>query len=425
MNKGAGMNGLLSATRPLRQLAPKLVRVALVTGALGFAAATASAQNPFSVAVRVDDTVITNYEISQRVQFLEALNAQGDLRQQATDALVNERLQVTAALGLGVAASPEEIEAGLAEFASRANLGSEAFLRQLAQQGIAPETVRDFVANGITWRNVVRTRFASQAQIDDTDIERALEFGTILGGGIEILLAEIIIPLTPENQENLVSELGRLGQQLNGDTEQFSAAAERFSAAPTREAGGLTGWRPLNQLPDGLRERFQTMGYGQVTEPIPLGGGQAFALFQFRGQREVEAPRLPVVSIDYVSISIPGGRTPETLEQAARLDDAVDVCNDFNGVIPGGFTVHSEPPSQVPSDVALALRTLDNGEMTTAVTRNNGTVLYALMLCDRVTSEPEAGFDGIRERLFGQRLEGLAENYLEQLRAEARITREN
>ena len=115
----------------------------------------------------------------------------------------------------------------------------------------------------------------------------------------------------------------------------------------------------------------------------------------------------------------------EALEQAARLDNAVDVCNDFNGVIPGGFTLHSVPPRDLPSDVALAMRTLDNGEMTTSVTRNDGTVLYALMLCDRDTSEPEAGFAGIREALFGQRLTALAEGYLEQLRAEARITREN
>lgn len=420
MNKGAGMNGISLASRPLRRLCMTLLTVATSCLAL-----PAVAQNPFSVAVRVDDAVITNYEITQRMMFLEVLNAQGDVRQQATEALINERLQVTAALGLGVAASPDDIETGLNEFAARANLSPEAFLSQMGQQGIAPETVRDFVANGITWRNMVRARFAGQAQIDDTDVERALEFGTLLGGGIEILMAEIIIPITPENQATLVEELGRLGQQLNGDAEQFTAAAGRFSAAPTRESGGLTGWRALRQLPEGLRERFQNMGYGQVTEPIPLGGGQAYALFQFRGQREVEAPRLPVVSIDYVSIAIPGGRSAEALEQAARLDNAVDVCNDFNGVIPGGFTLHSVAPQDLPSDVALALRTLDNGEMTTSVTRNDGTVLYALMLCDRVTSEPEAGFAGVRDALFGQRLTALADGYLEQLRAEARITREN
>ncbi|MBF9044726.1 peptidylprolyl isomerase [Rhodobacterales bacterium HKCCE4037] len=388
-------------------------------------AGPAQAQNPFSVAVRVDDAIVTNFEIDQRARFLEVLNAQGDLRQQAMEALVNERLQEGAALAVGAEASPEEIEEGLTEFAARANLGPEQFLRQMASQGIAPETVRDFVANGITWRNVVRARFGDRAQVTPEEVDRAMELGTILGGGIEVSLAEIIIPVTPENQANLVSELLRLRSQIAGSTETFSEAARRFSAAPTRENGGLTGWRALNELPEGLRDMFTTMGVGQVTEPVPLGGGQAYALFQFRGQREVEAPELPVTAIDYVSIAIPGGRSPTALAEAERLRNAVDTCNDFNGVIPGGFQRQSVAPSALPEDVALALRALDDREMSTSVTRNGGTVLLALMLCDRERAEPEQGIDAVRQQLIGQRLEAYATGYLEELRAEARIIYEN
>lgn len=382
---------------------------------------TAAAQNPFGVAVRVDDAIVTNYEIGQRARFLEILNVQGDLRQQAVDALINERLQVAAALHLGVEASPEDVEAGLAEFAARANLGPEQFLRQMGQEGVAPETIRDFVANGITWRNVVRSRFGPRAEVSDEDIDRAMELGTVLGGGIEILLAEIIIPVTPENSANLVTELERLRQAIAGNTDQFSEAARRFSAAPTREDGGLTGWRGLNELPDGLRDRFTAMRVGQVTEPTPLGGGQAYALFQLRGQREVEAPDLPVTAIDYVSVAIPGGRSAEALAEAERLRVSVDTCNDFNGVIPGGFERQSVSPRDLPEDVALALRALDEREMSTSVTRQDGAVLLALMLCDRVRAEPEMGRDAVRERLVGQRLEAYATGYLEELRAAANI----
>lgn len=418
MNRGSGMNGTTFAALRLRQVT--FLWAALMALCLGLGS-PAQAQNPFSAAVEVNDTIVTNYEISQRMRFLSVLNAQGDLRQQALDALINERLQLDAALAVGAEAAPDAIEAGLTEFAARANLGPEQFLRQMGQEGVAPETVRDFVANGITWRNVVRSRFAGRVNITDEDVERALELGTVLGGGLELSLAEIIIPVTPENQADLQSELNRLADQINGDVEQFSEAARRFSAAPTREAGGVTGWRPLAELPEGLQERFMRMGYGQVTEPVPLGGGQAYALFQYRGQREVTSPRLPITAIDYVTVAIAGGRTPEGLAEATRLRNAVDVCNDFNGVLPGGYERHTLPPNQVPDDIALALRTLDNHEMTTSVTRNNGTVLLAMMLCDRVSAEPEAGIDGIREQLFGQQLQRLSANYLEELRAEARI----
>lgn len=418
------MNGTFFAALRMQQMT-RLWSAVMIVGMgcalLAGLTGQARAQNPFSAAVEVNDTIVTNFEIDQRMRFLQVLNAQGNLREQAIEALVNERLQLDAALAVGAEASPDAIENGLQEFAGRANLGPEQFLRQMAQQGIAPETVRDFVANGITWRNVVRARFGPTVEITEDDVERALELGVVLGGGIEILLAEIIIPVTPENQGNLESELGRLGQDVNGNVERFSEAARRFSAAPTREAGGVTGWRPLGELPEGLRERFMQMGYGQVTEPVPLGGGQAYALFQYRGQREVTSPRLPITAIDYVTVAIAGGRTPDGLAEAARLNNAVDVCNDFNGVVPGGFERHTVPPSQVPEDIALALRALDNHEMSTSVTRNGGTVLLAVMLCDRVSAEPEAGVDRIREQLFGQQLQRLAANYLEELRAEARI----
>ncbi|MEJ6388248.1 peptidylprolyl isomerase [Gymnodinialimonas ulvae] len=399
--------------------------VVLAAAAFILGAQAALAQNPFAVAVRVNDSVVTNYEIDQRARFLQVLNAQGDLRQQATEALINERLQVAAGIAMGAEASPEDIENGLVEFAGRANLGPEQFLQQMASEGIAPETVRDFVANGITWRNVVRARFGARAQVTEEDVDRAMELGTVLGGGIELLLAEIIIPVTPQNQANLVSELLRLREQIAGSTETFSEAARRFSAAPTREAGGVTGWRGLNELPEGLRDLFLTMSVGQVTEPVPLGGGQAYALFQYRGQREVEAPNLPVTAIDYVSIAIPGGRTSEALAEAERLRNAVDTCNDFNGVIPGGFQRQTVAPGELPEDVSLALRALDEREMSTSVTRSGGTVLLALMLCDRVRSEPEQGRDAVRQRLVGQTLEAYSNGFLEELRSEARITFEN
>ncbi len=413
--------GVARSAWGLRRLA--MVMLAIVT--IGLSVQSAAAQNPFAVAVRIDDAVVTNYEIDQRARFLQILNAQGDLRQQATEALINERLQVAAGRALGAEASPEDIENGLTEFAARANLSPEQFLRQVGGEGIAPETVRDFVANGITWRNVVRARFGSRAQVTEDDVDRAMELGTVLGGGIEVSLAEIIIPVTPENQANLVPELMRLREQIGGSTEIFSEAASRFSAAPTRENGGATGWRGLNELPEGLRDLFSSMGVGQVTEPVPLGGGQAYALFQYRGQREVEAPELPVTALDYVSIAIPGGRSAEALAEAERLRNAVDTCNDFNGVIPGGFDRQTVAPSGLPEDVALALRALDEREMSTSVTRTNGTVLLALMLCDRVRAEPEQGRDAVRQQLIGQTLDAYANGYLEELRSEARITFEN
>lgn len=132
------------------------------------------AQSPFSVAVRVNNDIVTNYEIQQRRRFLQLLNAPGDVIANVPESLVNERLQNAAAERFGVAAGPDEIEEGVSEFAARANMGAQQFIGALGGAGVAPESFRDFVIAGINWRNVVRARFGASAQVTDAEIDRAL-----------------------------------------------------------------------------------------------------------------------------------------------------------------------------------------------------------------------------------------------------------
>jgi peptidyl-prolyl cis-trans isomerase SurA len=402
---------------PIRRF---LGTLALAT-TLALPATMTPAQSPFSAAVRINDSIVTWYEIDQRALFLEILRAPGDLRAEALETLVNERLQVAEARRIGVVASPEDIEAGVAEFATRADMGGEQFIRTIAEEGVAPETFRDFVANGISWRNVVRARFGSRVQITDADIDAALEFIPRLDPA-SILLAEIVVPLTPENQENLRSELARLAADLNFDTETFSEAARRFSAASTRENDGLTGWRPLMTVPPQLREDMILLAYGETYGPVSLG--PAIAIFQMRGLSEGTFRRQTVTSVDYVTVALPPIATEEGAAAAATLRAEVDACDDLYATRPGGFERFEQPLGAIPGDIAMALAALDAGEMSFDVTRNAGTTTLAVMLCARSVEEPEAGRDAVRQQLIGQRLEGYAEALLEELRAVAIISYE-
>jgi peptidyl-prolyl cis-trans isomerase SurA len=388
---------------------------------LALPAAMAPAQSPYSAAVRVNDSIVTWYEIDQRAAFLEVLRAPGDLRAEAMETLVNERLQVAEARRMDVIATPEEIEAGVAEFAARADMGAEQFIDAIAEDGVEPETFRDFVSNGISWRNVVRTRFGARVQVTEADIDEALQFAPRLDGA-SILLAEIVVPLTPENQDNLSSELARLADDLNFDIDTFSDAARRFSAASTRENDGLTGWRPLNTVPPQLREGMILLAYGETYGPVALG--PAVAIFQMRGLSEGSYRSPTVTSVDYAMIPLPLIATEEGAAAAASLRADVDVCDDLYVQRPGAFERVDQPLGAIPGDIAMALATLDAGEMSFTVTRNAGATTLAVMLCARNLVEPEAGREAARQQIFAQRLEQYAEGLLEELRADAMITYE-
>ena len=142
------MNMTTRADRPRAIGALKALAAVLAVFLAGLA--PAMAQSPFSAAVTINNRIVTNYEISQRAQFLEALNAPGNLMERARETLIDERLQQEVGARFGLLAGPDEIEEGMAEFAGRANMNTEAFLGALQNEGIAPETFRDFVAAGIT-----------------------------------------------------------------------------------------------------------------------------------------------------------------------------------------------------------------------------------------------------------------------------------
>ncbi len=76
----------------------------------------------------------------------------------------------------------------------------------------------------------------------------------------------------------------------------------------------------------------------------------------------------------------------------------------------------------MPTEVAFELAKLDEDEVSTDLTRQNGEVLVMLMLCGRSTELPEGSRDDVRQSLFFQRLESYADGYLEELRADAIIT---
>ena len=430
----------------------KMTLLSLAFTALSALATTATAQSgQFSPAVIVNDAAITRYEMDQRIRFLQILRAPGDPATEAEKGLIDDRLRMQAAKQGGVTITEAQIDAGMAEFAGRANLETEQFLQAIGQAGVAPETFRDFVTAGLAWREVVRGRFGPRVSITEAEIDRAMSVAAQRGSGPRILLSEIILPLTLANQldqRDLADELaGSIGSEA-----AFAQAARQHSAAPSRENGGQLGWIPITNLPPQARQILAQMGNGQVSPPINVGN--AIAIFRMRGLQQGGEIAASGTTVDYAQYLIPGGRTAEALAEAERVRGEVDTCDDLYRVAKGKPAEQLQrttlPLSRVPADIAAQLASLDDNESSVALTRGNALVF--LMLCRRSATlaegtdptipvsisatdlpegtpaiDPDLGYGRgpgraqIREELINQRLAGLAEGYLAELRANAII----
>ncbi|CUH80142.1 peptidylprolyl isomerase [Tropicibacter naphthalenivorans] len=389
--------------------------------ALTLSPMAAPAQNLFGPAIVVNDKVITQYEINQRAQMLQLLRAPGVPAELARTQLIEDRLKLQAAQDAGIRPSAQDILDGMEEFAGRANLSREEFTQALAQGGVDEQTFRDFVAAGLSWRLLVQQRFVPRSAVSEAEVDRALS-ADASGSNVRVLLSEIIMPVTPANQAQINERAARIAQL--DDTASFSAQARRFSATPSRGNGGRLPWRDLSELPPQLRPIILGLAPGEVSDPLPLQG--AVALFQLRDIEETGYTAPEVAAIEYAAYYMPGGRSAETLAKARVLASQVDRCDDLYGVAKGQPEEVLErgtlAPSEIPTDIAYELSKLDRGEVSTALTRANGQTLVFLMMCGRTNKIAE---DADREQvtigLRDRRVQGLAEGYLAQLKADARI----
>jgi len=378
--------------------------------------------NPFAAAVTVNNRAVTYFEIDQRAAFLDVLRAPGDVRKTARETLVNERLQLNAANQLGVRLNEAEIQAGMTEFAQRANLTPEEFIAAIGQEGVEAETFRDFVIAGLTWRNLVQGRFAARAQVSDDEIDRALALASTKGGA-RILLSEIVLPArNPEEADaskNLAAEL----QETIKSVAAFEAAAKTYSVSGSAANGGRIDWLPLANLPPSIVPVLLTLKPGEVSDNVPVEN--AISIFVVRGLQELDAPRLATLSIEYSTFVFAGTDTGAAQAVAQRLQDSTDTCNDLYGYAKrnpeANFSREVLPVGKIPRDIALELAKMDDNEVSTSLRRNNGTGLVYLMMCGRTPELTEGSRDQMRASLVSRRIETYANNYLEDLRADAII----
>ena len=383
-------------------------------------ALSAQAQDLFAPVMIVNDEVITRYEQTQRVLFLQLLRQPGDLTKVALESLIDERLQLQAAQSVGIKVTPEQITEGMNTFASQANLTAEQFIAAIGEGGVEPQTFRDFVEVGQSWRELIRAKYGPSVQISAAEIDRAIAAGLAPGGPVRVLLSEIVLPTNGSVEGGDAMALARrLSSEIKTET-GFGNAARRYSISDTALTQGRLDWQPIDALPAGVAAKLRAMKVGTVSEPFSVPG--AVVLYYLRNIGQEGGEVATTMSLDFMQFLIP--EDGNTAAEVARLRAAVDTCDSLFGQARGlpadRLTRQTLPEAQVPADIGRVLAGLDANEVDASIVRGGFRVV--LMLCSRApTTEVPPSRDEVRSRLLNARLAGQAELFLSELRAEAII----
>jgi len=399
----------------------RFIGIALAAlSAFSVATAPVLADNPFAPARKVGDRIITEYDVSQRILFLELLNVGAeDMREEALTRLTEEAVQRDFAKRKKVALTTDELTEGMAEFADRANLETEAFIAELAKGGVDRETFVTFVEAGLLWRNVVRAEFGQSNVVTATDIARSRDVAAIRGTK-RVLISEIFLPADPQFAEPVAQIIGLIENARS--MEEFSAIAREYSLAGTRDQGGRLDWVPLSQLPGQIAGPLSTARPGEIIGPIELSG--AIAFFQLRAEDSTRDIPANQVKLTYKRLLLPGGRSPETLATYAQIKARVQHCNGLDPYaagLPESYLTETEALMQaIPQSDAVELARLDRFEMS-ANTVEGGN-LVVLMLCARELELEERPSDiQIENAMFSERLGARAQLKLDEMIADTVI----
>ncbi len=244
----------------------------LMCGLAGFGPAVA-ADNPYAPALLINDGVITHYDIQQRMALLEALGATGDLQKLAIQQLTEDRVKVQAGKLLGIELPDGAIQTGIEEFAGARGLTMDDVDAALTARKIDRQSMDDFVEAGLIWREVVVAKFRARATPSDTDLDEALALAARTPMEM-VTMAEIALPFAERGEAQTLELADRLYRELSRGA-SFPAAAREYSRSGTAEKGGTLPDMPITQLPPAIRGQVLLMRPGQVTRPMPIGGGVA------------------------------------------------------------------------------------------------------------------------------------------------------
>lgn len=372
-----------------------------------------------AVAAIVNDTVITTYDIEQRMKLM-LLSAGGriapqmlpQLQQQAVRDLVQDQLKIQEAKKFDLVITDDEIDGEIRQMAGQSGKTPEELLEILKKDGISGQTLKNEVASNLAWPRLVQGRYGKRARVSDDEIETTLGRMRADATQEQILVSEICIPVPSPDQAQTYYEgsLQLLEQMRKGVP--FAVIAQQFSACTTAAAGGDMGWLRAGELPQDLDAAVRDLPPGSVTNPISTDG--AFMILAVRDKRAAAKQGEKTWSLAYAATPLSIGRAAartklEKLSTAEACSGGRTMRQDLGPDVSVALVENATLP-MIDERFRPAIENLSRGDLSEIVEADEALhVLYACEIDEGLGIPSRAA---IEDRLYSRQLERIAQQYL-------------
>jgi peptidyl-prolyl cis-trans isomerase SurA len=251
---------------------------ALALVAAGVVPRPAQAQQ---VAVIVNGSPITTYDIEQRNKFATLSTHKTPSRQDVIEELIDEKLKVQIGQRYKLDVSDSDVENAYANMSRRMRLTPEQLTGALAHAGIDAGTLKARIRADISWQQIVRGKFQSSLQVRDKDVFAKLastnkdEKKEV---GYEYQLRPILFIVQPGSSEQVIDGRKREAEALRARFESCDAGLN-FARALRDVAVRDPIIKSSADLAPALRKILDDVAVGKLTSPeVTAQGVQMFAL---------------------------------------------------------------------------------------------------------------------------------------------------
>ena len=268
-----------------RLLAPLFVLLALASQAASAAELSSRGKLLDSVAAIVNDNVVTTSELDDQVTMITSRLAEQKtqlppadvLRKQVLDRLVLQEIQLQRADRLGLKISDEQLNAALADVASRNRLSLAQLPEALASQGVDYAGYRENMRKEIALSALRQRDVLSRINVTPRELEQFIERQKKLPSeSSEYNVSHILIAVPQDASQAQVDELEKRAKDIYDratGSEDFGRLAVAYSNSQTALEGGALGWRKGPELPTFLAEVIVTLKPGGVSQPMRTPSG--------------------------------------------------------------------------------------------------------------------------------------------------------
>jgi len=239
-----------------------------------------------SVAIIVNENIISNQEINDRLQdFKGQIQLQGKtlppeklLKKQVIERIILDSIQLQLAKAQGIHIDDLSLNKALESIARKNKTTLDQMHRMLEDKGISYKNFREQTRKDMTIRQIQKRMIYSRVKVSQQEIDIFLEQQEKSGDSAndKYHLAHILIA-TPEaaSPEDVTKALNKAKEVITHlkEGKSFNDVALRFSDGRHALKGGDLGLRSAAELPSLFLDAARRLSVDEVTDPLRSAGG--------------------------------------------------------------------------------------------------------------------------------------------------------